>query len=161
MIPYKVFQLYESATLKVTEENQRWAPGWQQDEPDELSLHESVSCLHPFSAAAPGDGPPLFSPPTPEDTDSVHAGAAETEVKPVTIMENKRWRSKVAYLSLTGEDVFERRLVSVPSLCMVSVPTLDGDRCLVHLLNEPLNAQSSSCESHEHCENIKHTAETL
>lgn len=45
--------------------NQSWAPGWQPDGPDELSLHESVFCRRPFSAAAPGDSPPSFSPPTP------------------------------------------------------------------------------------------------
>lgn len=41
------------------------------------------------------------------------------------------------YLSFTGEDAFESRLVSVLSLGMVSVPALDGEGCLVHLLNEP------------------------
>lgn len=45
------------------------------------------------------------------------------------------------YLSFTGKDVFECCLVSVVSLGMASVPALDGECCLVHLLNKPSNAQ--------------------
>lgn len=41
------------------------------------------------------------------------------------------------YLSFIGKDAFESRLVSVLSLGMVSVPALDSEGCLVHLLNEP------------------------
>lgn len=52
------------------------------------------------------------------------------------------------YLSFTGKDAFKGRLVRVLSLGVASVPALDGDRCLVHLLNKPSNTQKSCYESH-------------
>lgn len=41
------------------------------------------------------------------------------------------------YLSFIGKDAFEHSLARVLPLDMASVPALDSDCCLVHLLNEP------------------------
>lgn len=43
------------------------------------------------------------------------------------------------YLSFTGEDASEGCVVRVLSLGVPSVPALDDDCCLVHLLDEPLS----------------------
>lgn len=71
--------------------------------------------------------------------DSVNAAAIERE-KDKNQFRPGRMRGSLGtdgYLSFIGEDAFESRLVSVLSLGMVSVPALDSEGCLVHLLNEP------------------------
>lgn len=50
---------------------------------------------------------------------------------------------KDGYLSFTGQDAFEGCLTGRLFLSVASVPALDGDCCLVHLLNEPSNTQQN------------------
>lgn len=42
-----------------------------------------------------------------------------------------------AHLSFAGEEAAEGCVASESPPCMAPVPALDGDCCLVHLLNEP------------------------
>ena len=75
--------------------------------------------------------------------DSVNAAAIEREKDKNQF---RPWRMRGSlrtdgHLSFTGKDVFESSLVSVLSLRMVSVPALDSEGCLVHLLNEPWKTQ--------------------
>lgn len=84
-------------------------------------------------------------------------------------MESKEWRLKLPvdrrYLFFTGEDAFEGCLVSMSTLGMPSVPALDGDCCLVHLLNKPSNKkQLVWLTEHQHGQegkNRRHRAEEL
>lgn len=68
------------------------------------------------------------------------------KTNPVNITPNKRGAVRQPagahrYLSFTVKDAFERCLVSVSLLGMVSVPALNSDRRMIHLLNKPADTQ--------------------
>lgn len=73
-----------------------------------------------------------------KDTDTVNSSVKDREGRATRRRARKRSSpGEDGYLSFTGQDAFEGRLIRQLFLGVASVPALDGDRGLVHLLNEP------------------------
>lgn len=107
------------------------SPESLRDESDELSLHESVFYSRTFSLDAPGDSLVRISPPTPEKSKRTLIWER------IWIKHEPKPACRRGYLFLTSEDAFEDCLVNVLSLGVTSVPTLDCNCRLVHLLDKP------------------------